>query len=81
MKIIRKNLDNITLFGYFDRYGFDFFHKLGYYSSCSADIEENGVTKIKYFKINAIGPLGQLYLESEGEKFELFWYECWDYVL
>lgn len=81
MKIIRKNLDNITLFTYLNRYGLNFFSKLGQYESCSADVEEDGVTKIKYFKINAIGPLGQLYLESGGEKIELNWYECWDLVL
>lgn len=81
MKIIRKNLDNTTLFAYINRYGLNFFSKLGQYSSCSADVEEGGITKIKYFKINAIGSLGQLYLESEGEKFELNWYECWDFIL
>lgn len=81
MKIIRKNLDNYTLFRYFEEYGPDFFKKLNKYKTCSADVEESGVTKIKYFKINNVGPLGQLYLESNGEKFELNWYECWDYIL
>ena len=57
MKIIRKNLDNTTLFGYFSEYGPDFFKKLNKYKTCSVDVEQDGLTKIKYFKINSVGPL------------------------
>jgi hypothetical protein len=81
MKVIRKTLDNTTLFAYLNKYGFNFFNKLGEYSTCSFDCEENGLTKTKYAYIEAIGSLGQLYLSCEGKKIELNWYECWDYVL
>lgn len=81
MKIIHKKLDKFSLNKYLEEYGFDFFHKLRRYQTCTADIEENGLAKIKYFKITGINKENELSLENGDIKIKLNWFECWDFVL
>lgn len=86
MKVIFKKLDKFTLNKYLEKYGFDFFHKLRRYSTCSVDVEENGLTKIQYFYIDSINKDNELIL-SDGSCFnnrkqiQVNWFDCWDFVL